>query len=606
MFRFILFLSLTLGVSFSSFGDPAEDKTSRELTLFYVHGLGSGPDAFGDMPGILQSYFADQGHTIRTHMLIYKTSGNNNGTTYDFSQDVAEQVTGYFQTRGMPADSPYSFVVHSQGGIVVLKYLYDRVNACFNSKGELVEKKCDVPYNVQDFVTLGSPLWGSKGANTSQNPIINELLKYSGKYTQLEQLRIGSLSLGNSRRALLRSVKEGEPWKSPWKRPQQVRIHNMVGDFGSYIKRSRGWSLTGSIFGTGSSEIDGIVSAASGNIDFNYVIQKAPGKPLITGETQLGSTYYAGPISHVKFPEIILENHFNGPGVPDALKGIAEVDREDGFAVLQGNDYRHLGMAFVFSVFKNYFEGNEDQPIRRPEYPKNPCTGESGEICDEDGFKKEGLNNFLVDMQIHMPEGFQRRPRAAKKLDATVVVGNEEAQSHSYVRVQADDANKIYKPVIERSGILKDSGINDDKTLSLSKNYFSLYHHGRFSNTASDDCCKWWPVGGEERPKSSLTYDIQFTGFKNQKVQVPVRVGQSSYVQFYLEPFRPLPLKEKNIHAFVWQEVGGLELGDYIIKVFADRHGFDFFVGSSNGEVRRVRHNATSLAALTGVHPDLA
>src|SRR5207237_513687 len=105
---------------------------------------------------------------------------------YKFAKIINTKIISYFVEEGLPADTEYSIIVHSQGGLVAMSYL----NSCFKQEksrcdyiegineytndglqnqisAEKLSNQIDVkehfptPQNIKMFITLGTPFWGS-------------------------------------------------------------------------------------------------------------------------------------------------------------------------------------------------------------------------------------------------------------------------------------------------------------------------------------------------------------------------------------------------------------------------------------------------------------
>lgn len=526
---------------------------AKDLTLFVIHGLGGEPGNFCQMKEGLEEHYKNQ--NLRVHYINYSTM-NDTATTLQFADEVADQVNQYFKDNNLPNNSPYSFLVHSQGGIVSLKYLYSKLNDCFDREGA-PRRSCSVPFNFQDLITMGTPFWGSQGANMSQIPWIEDIVKkYSGQYKQIEQLRVGSLSLSNSRRALLSRISNNGEFENPFRFGDRVRFHNMAGEFTSYVtvrvhafnfaeNDALDWGVHKVLLGGERQEYDVIVSPSSARMDFHYLVEERTTGRYRTGRTNLVKNYYLAPTSHIPLKgfQTVMGGLINKYDDVDALGGmVCKNEGDDG----------HLGFNFVKNILDQYYSGQEKQPIAKPEYPE-----------------ASPIQNFMVELQIYLPSDFPRRPRLERK-DISILPG---------------ESGKIKKKdVVFKAGqVFRAEGFNNDTLGANNKKFISFYHDGRFNGNHSDTCCFWDPLGSAEPPKSHLKYKIKPLGFEEVNFELPVQATYSSFARVYLKPYRPISanLKEDQVVLMTYKKLKQNDVIvsagtlDDVIRFGVIRHGTD-------------------------------
>jgi len=134
------------------------DRTKIKHYIFFVHGYKGNENTFGSMPEV----FAQQLNLLKpeecviTFRLSYST-GDNEKSVFDFAQQINEQIQSKILNRELNYDpkNKISFVTHSQGGLLTAISLQRAI-----IDAENIHLSKYIPL-VKNFITLGTPFWGS-------------------------------------------------------------------------------------------------------------------------------------------------------------------------------------------------------------------------------------------------------------------------------------------------------------------------------------------------------------------------------------------------------------------------------------------------------------
>ncbi len=540
--------------------------------VFLIHGLLGDPTTFGDMEALLRERY--QSENVRIKTLFYPsipgqgdTEKINAFTPLDFAKIINSQMISYLieegvkdkqQNRPYPIDinTPISFIVHSQGGAVVLHYLNScyRKNLqqprCFYDEGvqlmadagwfksggpqwlsqawpnlqkelnsNLVLKNVDPPSNIHTFVSLASPFWGSAAANKlvainnnnklhkltigdfvpgNGNDIIEKLNLPLG---QIKNLSMGSESVAWARSLMLdrNAVDTEEHWTSNtrWRSryPKTLKVYNVAGVITGLHKSIKN-AVQRQILKFEEMETDVVVSAPEARLDFIYYIENSdPKKSPLSGRTNLGKGYYPVASAHL-------------PGLEMAaidIQGIATVTR--------ANQSNHLG----FTVTKRALDFEFG-------------LAQSADLTQEekDKFLLPKLQNFTVDLKLLTPPGYFRQ------------FGIME----SNVRI-TPEKNVFESIKVGGTLVLDTNGQNFDGVKAKSNYYQTYYHVGRF-----DEKHAYLPR--KESLESAiqreglvrLDYKFDLLGFElkspDKIFRIDVFPTLSSYGEFYIQPYQPI------------------------------------------------------------------
>ena len=155
----ILFtLSFILVSSLPSFAFSSEklDEKPRQFVIL-VHGIGGKPADFG----YFVEAFLPQARKLRPDLSFEVTkfrydTGNDLKTTEDFSHDLVSFLKDFVKAHGGLRDSDrISFVSHSQGGLVIFRFMVGSFGGEKNYFPELSS-------HIDSFITMATPYGGTK------------------------------------------------------------------------------------------------------------------------------------------------------------------------------------------------------------------------------------------------------------------------------------------------------------------------------------------------------------------------------------------------------------------------------------------------------------
>jgi len=159
-----VFLKLFLAIFFIMPSVLSYSANAKEPVhhIFFVHGLAGDANTFGSMPAQLIKDLSkfDEHVQFESHIFHYPTE-NNKLQSYDFASDLAGFVKNIIPTFNKK--DKISFVAHSQGGLISSIVL-------FKSFAKEAGYLADYTENFKNFITLGTPFWGSKLADIISYP----------------------------------------------------------------------------------------------------------------------------------------------------------------------------------------------------------------------------------------------------------------------------------------------------------------------------------------------------------------------------------------------------------------------------------------------------
>lgn len=132
--------------------------------IFTVHGISGNEKTFGDLPLVLKTHLdrlvPAYDHRILNH--VYST-GNDHFNTYSFSHMLGKRIKTTLELNPNPLNK-ISIISHSQGGLISWIWYLKSLE-----KEEDYAPYYDQAKKVEAFMTLGSPMWGSKLANIAND-----------------------------------------------------------------------------------------------------------------------------------------------------------------------------------------------------------------------------------------------------------------------------------------------------------------------------------------------------------------------------------------------------------------------------------------------------
>lgn len=229
-----------------------------KFILFMLHGLKGDVTTFGDFKSILETRYPE----MRVVPLSYPT-GHAQVQLFDFRDILYAKVLNHFREFDLNPNTPYGFLVHSQGGYIATSYALQCItkerradkSVCGYNAGRKKLKKFAVsdlhvlqseqmppmsleeikhwhPANLQLLLTLGTPHHGSPMAATVVNswygPIVTKVGGIS--FTELESMSFGSVTA-----RVVRTMLEGKA-DERFQLPADFDIYNIAGDIRSSTK----------------------------------------------------------------------------------------------------------------------------------------------------------------------------------------------------------------------------------------------------------------------------------------------------------------------------------------------------------------------------------
>jgi hypothetical protein len=403
----VLLLWLILGLSLpgrargdlatNNNGDLATNDNSAQHKhwVFLIHGLKGNPKkTFCDLEKILEKQYS--GKNLVVHSLGYDTKSETK-KPIDFMHEIQTQI---LQAMGLSHfNDPYSFVVHSQGGIIATKY----IRHCLSNQN------CgNTPPNLKQLISLGTPFWGAPNANRIRaGGIIPFVLRQFSPDKQVEELAIGSTSLTSNRQAVLHE----------WRKKQEsvfnkIEIINVAGEINQIIDEFDGFmaDIFKFLF-QDSYEFDGTVDIANANFDFisyrEKVSENKNNPPIEIEKVDFSDYFYVVTEAHAEFPP------------------------QNGVACFGAYTYMHENS---WKILKTHLDTNFQTEAQKAKslYGFLP---EASEFANP-------ARNFAIEIKFSLPAGYNR---SVPMSESNVEISHE--------------ASRIENPMLKSSLLAKYSGI---------------------------------------------------------------------------------------------------------------------------------------------------
>ncbi len=113
--------------------------------IFLIHGVGGSPSSFSKMDINLRKHL----RCVDTYYFSYETE-NSRLKVKDFSKSLER----FIQSKNISAKDQISFIMHSQGGLVGLDWLYRSFKEFESYKESKISQ-------FKNYITLSTPFWGS-------------------------------------------------------------------------------------------------------------------------------------------------------------------------------------------------------------------------------------------------------------------------------------------------------------------------------------------------------------------------------------------------------------------------------------------------------------
>ncbi|MBL6990170.1 MAG: hypothetical protein ISR65_10350 [Bacteriovoracaceae bacterium] len=544
----------------------------KNHVIFFIHGLQGDKTTFCDFPSTLH-YDPDQneqnddfaeaafaaGTRVYAHAVQYHTKSEiihkgeklkNDLGTLAFAKHVKRQITKYFRVNNLPNDTEYSFIVHSQGGLVAMRYSLKCVTEkkCDGDK-EFLEcrrlpegeekleciKKRKTPVNLKNIISFGTPYWGSRASNlfsegTLSRKFRTTVLGATGSDKQIDHLAVASLPMTNVRRELLHKTRPGDnSWVNPLE--QNINFYNIGGHIlqNEDLDMSAFHGLLLNFLVPDFVESDIIVDIPSTRVDFHYYKEfSQDSSKSVSGTTNLTKKFY--PISYWHVP---LESAPSFIDRPKDYRGMACVRNEPGTKYTPDN---HAGYQLIKNIFYPQFDVAE-------KVEHIPALGEYDTSDDKSLYSKMvgELKLFQVQLEIKFPYGIQRLP------------------DQDQIKILMEEVDEFGNPSglpmikhlkIDNELISKFHGFNSRKDvtkLDQENNLGSLayYHYGQFASEYA------FLAMEHKTPKSTfIRYTVLIPGYKNKVFTLKVSPTYSSYAQLEMNT-KYMPLKAKDPKRYI-------------------------------------------------------
>lgn len=490
--------------------------------------------------------------------------------SYFFEQNLRDQNSCFkkYSTRPSPQlqfclnnavdlNTPYSLIMHSQGGLIgkILlnsclppnrgceyesglkefeKLLLPEIN---NDNAQIKNKLTDLiyshledhtidglsktkallPKNLRNFISLGSPFWGSYIANGSwfKEDFLNHAeefllnFKMSLPLNQIKQLSIGSKTLSWQRLFMLNipwnrhELNKYRIWQSNY--DKQLQVFNFAGDLSDF--KDFFWFIDRPFKDF---ELDEVVALPEARSDFLYSIEDIhPDFGSIKGATFVSESQWQGTNF---FPLRVAHQRLVHPITKKVIPGIAFIEHK--------NHLDHPSFIGIRNIFYQQFGLLNKGKLYTPEQMQKWFT--------------EDIQNFTVELKLVFPEGYHRQ------------MAIQENKIHIYSQDSSLFEILDLKQRAHSISLGNPSGVNNEGLKATGRYQQTFYHVGRFNKSQA-----WKPhkVPLSMMKISELSYQIPILGFtrrpfaqnKEREFSIPVLPSYNSYGELYFYPYLPFP-----------------------------------------------------------------
>lgn len=484
----------------------ASNKILKHHIVFLIHGLKGSEKTFCDLKKILENgeigqQIYHQGTQIHVKSLTYSTRNKKMKTT-DFAHEIHRKIANYFEDNDFGPDTSYSFIVHSQGGIVGYRY----VQLC------IYQKKCQTddlttPLNLVKFISFGSPFWGAPTANQISG--IDFIMNRFGSNNQVDDLSVAGLQTTQMREGVLAKTEPGGDWINP--APKSLDIYNVAGNL-----RERGEQLFDSlglivkqVLSHTDFESDVVVDVPSARGDFHYYVELPGNQDFLRGTTNLIKQYFPITYWHVPVDGAFLVGK-------DTYRGMICIKDNDKF-----KPEGHVSYEIIKSIYYQHFNIHYTKPKKL--FSKHSVV--ANKVKQQDVARD--LKMFGVQIDFLISDKLKRAPR-----EKDIVLTMREVDEDGV----AVDAKKIKVIKLKNTIRQKYHGLNASDSLGR----FSYYHFGLFKKKFGLD------VLNDSEPKSTyIKYQVTVAGFLMKEFVIKVSPSYTSYARLNITPFRPLSLEDQ-------------------------------------------------------------
>ena len=503
MIKILVIHSIFLLTSINCFSKIEIDKKPNHYLLF-VHGLAGTGDTFGEMPNTLTKHLSqhDRSFQFRPYTFSYHTE-DDTLNTYEFAFQLAD-----FILEALPRlnkEDKISFITHSQGGVISSILI-------FNSFAGIEGHIAQYTQNIDSFITLGTPFWGSKLADIISHPtdpleyLIKEnretLLPRAG-LTQLKEMSLFSDTIRVFRNSLLDMDKEF------MKRMfSQVKVLN-IGGIANIEKLTRKYKATFQPSG-----LTSVLPFVFGG-QFEYEADTAVSLP----SSRLDSIY----VNDIKFN--YTENNIT-PADYSIETSFADFIPIYGIHASPTAD-RFLDIAFLPETMCTKTIVNCDHPSYEIIY--NFMTGKSIKN-HKNAIDKNTLAGFTLSFDIALDEQYK------DLLEDIEVTMMETSRTSTYPHGHPIGVEiEINKSLEYRASSVYVDTDHDKKSF----HYTGAFHYSNSDILSTNEITKNRILRIQKNIHKNgayLTFKVELDGFKTRFVKVLVKPLKSSFINLNLEP----------------------------------------------------------------------
>ncbi|OUR95246.1 hypothetical protein A9Q84_15500 [Halobacteriovorax marinus] len=173
----LLTIALTTPKALAAGDDSCDGKIQNNII---IHGIGGSKKSFGFMDRSLEKNIP----CTKSHHFEYNTKSSQLSTV-----DFAKSLDSFLNNIPVTKEKDLNFIMHSQGGLVGLTYLFNTYNKTEGFSAENLKR-------LNKFVSMSTPFWGSDFAMMGQSVFFNFNIDNNGispfGKNQLNDMKYGS------------------------------------------------------------------------------------------------------------------------------------------------------------------------------------------------------------------------------------------------------------------------------------------------------------------------------------------------------------------------------------------------------------------------------
>lgn len=600
----ILLISVIVQTVYAKGGSKVFNDPKKPQIIFLIHGLLGDPTTFVDLEELLRKEYTSK-QNIRVKTLYYPsipgegdTASINNFDPYDFARIINTQIINYMIEEGLKdkaagarypieLDTPISFVVHSQGGAVVMRYLNscdtkiteNRKRCLYDDGVELMEKAgwfddrrpkwLDVvmpnlkkellshsllkqvlpPANIRTFVSLASPFWGSAAANTliwaNSNPTLINLSEWAKKAPkkilgdgpdlisslnlpagQIKQLGMGSATVAWSRSLMLDRYASCPEKISSNMTPREILERNLnceKNEWSESLPWTARYPRSLRVY-----NVAGVISEEKEELSLKGKLTNGLLSPIkFESDVVVGA-----PEARLDFLYYV-ENRFGGKPLSGRTH-LAQAYYPTPSAHLPHLNAYGITSPAIATITKQDYQNHLGWALLKRVFDYEFGFAANAELsqAEKEKYLVKHLRNFTVDIKLITPTTYHR-PFGVKERLVKIVPQNKDA---------FDEIRFGNGLGLNGFHYLRTSGQNHDGVKAKDNYYQTYYHVGRFNKEYAylpreenlDQSIR--RQGGTHK----LNYTIDVLGFETKTLSLDVFPSLNSYAEIYLTPYTPI------------------------------------------------------------------